>query len=393
VYSNPLLMTITKPIMRTENVQSIAISNANAFDRFNSVLKTMIEAGASDLHISVGSGFRIRISGELVPASDEESLTPDDVATIVVEMLLAEHKCTRENVTSFVENLTDFDCSHSVAGLGRFRVNICSQRRSLSLVLRHIPYVLPTIEGLNLPPVLADIALAERGLVLVTGITGSGKSTTLAAMINLINQKKRSKIVTIEDPIEFLYRDNQCSITQRECGSDTENFAKALRAALRQDPDIILVGEMRDKETIDIAIKAAETGHLVLSTVHTTDAPRTISRILSVFDPSEQASARLRLSETLLAVISQRLLQKADGNGRAAACEIMRKTMTIKECVADPSKMHMIKEYIEKGREHYQMQTFDQHLTDLYRAQIITMETAKEAATSPADFERNLQFE
>jgi twitching motility protein PilT len=386
-------MTITKSIMRTDNVQSIAKLNTNVFDRFNSVLKTMVEAGASDLHISVGSGFRIRISGELVPASDGEPLSPDEIAAIVGEILLAEHKCTRENLAPFVENITDFDCSHSVTGLGRFRVNICCQRRSLSLVLRHIPYVLPTIEGLNLPPVLADIALAERGLVLVTGITGSGKSTTLAAMINLINQKKRCKIVTIEDPIEFLYRDNQSTIAQRECGTDTESFGKALRAALRQDPDIILVGEMRDKETIDIAIKAAETGHLVLSTVHTTDAPRTVSRILSVFDPSEQASARLRLSETLLAVISQRLLQKADGNGRAVACEIMRKTTTIKECVADPSKMHMIKEYIEKGREHYQMQTFDQHLTDLYRAHIITLETAKEAATSPADFERNLQFD
>lgn len=387
------LLPITKTAMQTETIQIETKPNTNAFERFNNVLKTMIDLGASDLHVSVGSGFRLRVSGELIPAVDEDPLGPEEIATIVGEILLAGRKCTRENLAPFVENITDYDCSYSVPGIGRFRVNICSQRRSLSLVLRHIPYVLPTIEGLNLPPVLADIALAERGLVLVTGITGSGKSTTLAAMINLINEKKRSKIVTIEDPIEFLYKDNLCSIAQRECGSDTENFAKALRAALRQDPDIILVGEMRDKETIDIAIKAAETGHLVLSTVHTTDAPRTVSRILSVFDPSEQASARLRLSETLLAVISQRLLQKADGNGRAAACEIMRKTKTIQECVADPSKMHMIKEYIEKGREHYQMQTFDQHLTDLYRAQVITLETAKDAATSPADFERNLHFE
>jgi twitching motility protein PilT len=212
-------------------------------------------------------------------------------------------------------------------------------------------------------------------------------------MINLINQKKRRKIVTIEDPIEFLYRDDQCSIAQRECGSDTENFAKALRAALRQDPDIILVGEMRDKETIDIAIKAAETGHLVLSTVHTTDAPRTISRILSVFDPSEQASTRLRLSETLLAIISQRLLKRADGGGRVVACEIMRQTKTVQECIAESSKTYMLKEYIEKGRELYKMQTFDQHLTDLYRAGTINLETAKAAATSAADFERSLSFE
>jgi len=353
----------------------------------------MIEKEASDLHASVGSGFRIRILGELVPAPDGLPLAPSDIAAIAGGILLAGRKCTKDNVVKFVEDLTDYDCSYSVQGLGRFRVNISSQRRSLALVLRHIPYVLPTIEGLRLPPVLGEIALAERGLVLVTGITGSGKSTTLASMINLINQNKRCKIVTIEDPIEFLYRDHKCSIAQRECGSDTESFAKALRAALRQDPDIILVGEMRDKETIDIAIKAAETGHLVLSTVHTTDAPRTISRILSVFDPSEQAAARLRLSETLLAVISQRLLQRADGKGRVVACEIMRQTKTIQECVAEPEKIFMIKEYIEKGREMYQMQTFDQHLTDLYRDGTISLETAKAAATSASDFERNLQFD
>jgi len=375
--------------MTTETIQA----KITAFERFNNVLKMMIEKEASDLHISVGSGFRIRILGELVPAPDNNPLAPSEIASIAGGILLAGRKCNKENLVPFVEALTDYDCSYSVAGLGRFRVNISSQRRSLALVLRHIPYVLPTIEGLRLPPVLGTIALAERGLVLVTGITGSGKSTTLASMINLINQSKCRKIVTIEDPIEFLYRDSKCSIAQRECGSDTENFAKALRAALRQDPDIILVGEMRDKETIDIAIKAAETGHLVLSTVHTTDAPRTISRILSVFDPSEQASARLRLSETLLAVISQRLLQRADGTGRVVACEIMRQTKTLQECVAEPSKIFMIKEYIEKGRELYQMQTFDQHLTDLYRDGTISLETAKAAATSAADFERNLQFE
>jgi twitching motility protein PilT len=345
-----------------------------AFERFNNVLKAMADQKASDLHISVGSGFRIRILGKLIPGPDAGPLAPSDIASITGGILLAGRKCTRENVLKFVEDMY-------------------SQRRSLGLVLRHIPYALPTLEDLRIPPVVGEIALAERGLVLVTGITGSGKSTTLAAMINLLNQKKHSKIVTIEDPIEFLYRDNKCSIAQRECGSDTESFAKALRAALRQDPDIILVGEMRDKETIDIAIKAAETGHLVMSTVHTTDAPRTISRILSVFDPSEQASARLRLSETLLAVISQRLLQKADGTGRVVACEIMRQTQTIQECIADPSKTCTIKEYIEKGRQLYQMQTFDQHLTDLYRSELITLETAKAAASSASDFERNLQFE
>jgi len=379
--------------METETIQAEIKQKASPFDRFNNVLKAMIEKKASDLHISVQSGFKIRVMGELISASDEDPLSQNEIAAIVGGILLKERKCTRENLAQFVETLTDYDCSYAVSGLARFRVNICSQRLSLALVLRHIPYVLPTISGLHLPPIIGDIALAERGLILVTGITGSGKSTTLASMINLINEKRRCKIVTIEDPIEFLYRDNQSNIVQRECGSDTENFAKALRASLRQDPDIILVGEMRDKETIDIAIKAAETGHLVLSTVHTTDAPRTISRILSVFDPSEQASARLRLSETLLAVISQRLLQRADGSGRVVACEIMCQTKTIQECIADSDKMHMIKEYIEKGRELYQMQSFDQHLTDLYRAGIITLETAKSAATSAADFERNLNFQ
>jgi twitching motility protein PilT len=377
--------------MSTATVQTEYQAKPSAFERFNQVLKTMVEKEASDLHISVGSGFRIRIMGKLVPAPDNGPLTPSEIASIAGGILLAGRKCTRENVVPFVEGITDYDCSYSVPGLGRYRVNIASQRRSLALVLRHIPYVLPTIEGLQLPRVLADIAMAERGLVLVTGITGSGKSTTLACMINLINQKKNCKIVTIEDPIEFLYKDDKCSIAQRECGSDTESFAKALRAALRQDPDIILVGEMRDKETIDIAIKAAETGHLVLSTVHTTDAPRTISRILSVFDPAEQASVRLRLSETLLAVNSQRLLQRADGTGRIAACEIMRQTREIQECIADPEKTSMIRQLIENGRESHRMQTFDQHLADLCREGLISPETAKAAATSAPDFQRFLQ--
>jgi twitching motility protein PilT len=379
--------------MATESIPMEREVRPSAFGRFNNVLKMMYEKEASDLHISVGSGFRIRILGALVQAPDTAPLTPNEIASITGGILLSGRKCTKENMVSYVEAITDYDCSYSVPGLGRYRVNISSQRGSLALVLRHIPLALPTIEGLGLPPVLKDIAMAERGLVLVTGITGSGKSTTLAAMINLLNQTRQGKVVTIEDPIEFMYRDDRCSIVQRECGSDTESFGKALRAALRQDPDIILVGEMRDRETIDIAIKAAETGHLVLSTVHTTDAPKTISRILSVFDPTEQVAMRLRLSETLQATISQRLLPRADGNGRVAACEIMRQTQTIQECIAESSKTFMIKEYIEKGREFYKMQTFDQHLTDLYRAEAITLEVAKSAATSPADFERNLHFE
>jgi twitching motility protein PilT len=374
--------------MESEN-KSAAAGN---FERFNRIVKMMAEYRASDLHISVGSGFRYRIDGKLVPVPGTDSLSPGETAGVAAGILLAGRKCTKADIGATIEALTDLDCSYSLPGYGRYRVNIASQRRTLSLVLRHIPSVLPTIEKLGLPAVLSEIALAERGLILVTGITGSGKSTTLAAMINQINQTKQAKIITIEDPIEFLYNDVRCTITQRECGSDTENFAKALRAALRQDPDIILVGEMRDRETIDIAIKAAETGHLVLSTVHTTDAPKTLSRLLSVFDPNEQPATRLRLSETLLAVISQRLLPRADGTGRAVACEIMRRTNTIQECIAEPAKTPMIREFIEKGRDIYGMQTFDQHLTDLFTKGVITLETAKTAATSAADFERNMQF-
>lgn len=368
-------------------------ATGSAFERFNRVLEIMAERGASDMHLSVGGGFRIRIRGELLPVEEMGPVSPADVASIAARILIEGRKCSRENVIPFLEDLTDFDCSYSVAELGRYRVNIASQRRTLAMVLRHIPIELPTIDSLGLPKVIADIAMGERGMVLLTGITGSGKSSTMAAMINHVNKIRQSKIVTIEDPIEFLIRDDKCHIIQRECGSDTVTFAKALRAALRQDPDIVMVGEMRDKETIEIAIRAAETGHLVMSTLHTTDAPKTISRILSVFDPSEQTAVRLRLAETLASVISQRLLRRADGKGRVVACEIMRQTKSIQECIADPQKTDNMKEYMEKGRDLYGMQTFDQHLSELYRARIIDLDTARSAATSPADFERNLQYQ
>jgi twitching motility protein PilT len=367
-------------------------ASGGAFERFNRMLRFVVDQGASDLHISIGGGFRVRLNGKLYAAPDSGPLSHADVATIAAGILLSIRRCTRDNIAAFIEALTDCDCSYTVPVLGRFRVNIASQRRSLAIVLRHIPFTLPTFESLGLPKVLADIAAGENGLILLTGVTGSGKSSTMAAMINYVTQISQKKIITIEDPIEFLYRDDQCSIIQRECGSDTESFARALRAALRQDPDIILVGEMRDKETIDIAIKAAETGHLVLSTVHTTDAPKTISRLISVFDPSEQGSVRLRLAETLLAIISQRLVRRADGKGRVVACEIMRRTQSIQECIADPLKTDTMREYLEKGRELYGMQTFDQHLTELYSAGVIDMASARAAATSAADFERNLVF-
>jgi len=366
--------------------------NQGIFERFHHILQNMVDSGASDLHISVGGGFRYRLHGELVVARESGPVSRGDVASIAAGMLIASRKCTRDNVAQFLENLMDYDCSYNVSSLGRFRVNIARQRLSLSIVLRHIPMTLPTFKSLGLPPVLEDITVSENGLILLTGITGSGKSSSMAAMINHITEIKRKKIITIEDPIEFVYRDGNCNIIQRECGADTDSFSTALRAALRQDPDIILVGEMRDRETIDIAIKAAETGHLVISTVHTTDAPKSISRLISVFDSSEQNSVRLRLAETIIAVISQRLVPRADANGRVVACEIMRRTQSIQECIEDPYKTDTMREHLEKGGELYGMQTFDQHLTELYNSGIISMDSARAAATSAADFERNLVF-
>jgi twitching motility protein PilT len=368
------------------------MSQVPIFDVFNAVIKKAVELNASDIHVSAGGPFRLRIKGEIVPLKTEV-LKPQDTASIAAEILVAAKKCGRDNVQKYTESLTDFDCSYSLAQVSRFRVNICSQRGSLALVLRTISFSIPNFDNLGLPAVLRDIALEPRGLILVTGITGSGKSSTLAAMISCANQNRAGKIVTIEDPIEFLHRDIKSTVIQRELGADTESLAKALRAALRQDPDIILVGEMRDKETIDIALKAAETGHLVFSTVHTTDAPKTISRLVSVFEASEQYSTRMRLAETLKAVISQRLLARKDGQGRVVAVEVMRQTKTIQDCIENPEKTAAIKDYMEKGREQYGMQTFDQHLTELYLKELVSLETAKSAATSPADFERNLQYQ
>ncbi len=363
-----------------------------AFDLLNVVLKKAVDVNASDVHLTPGNPFRLRIQGNIVPLKTDYVLKPEDTSEIASEILVTARKARRDNVKTVVESLTDFDCSYALPDTARFRVNICCQRGSLALVLRAIPFQVPDFEQLGLPPILKQVAMEERGLVLVTGITGAGKSTSLAAMITYINKHKPKKIVTIEDPIEFLFRDIKSTVIQRELGADTESFAKALRAALRQDPDVIMVGEMRDRETIDVALKAAETGHLVFSTVHTTDAPKTISRLLSVFDANEQYPTRLRMAESLRAVISQRLLITKDGAGRVVAVEIMRHTRTIQDCIENPEKTGSIKDYIERGREQYGMQTFDQHVTELYLKDLITLETAKAAATSPADFERNLQF-
>ncbi|MBI4408135.1 MAG: type IV pilus twitching motility protein PilT [Gemmatimonadetes bacterium] len=343
------------------------------------ILKAAIQNGASDIHIKAGDYIRARVRGDLVPMTKQQ-LAPEQTRQLAHQLLPAWEK-------DKIDQLRDFDCSWGAPGVGRFRVNILRQRGSLMIVMRVIPIEIPTVEDLKLPSVLSRIAEHERGLVLVTGVTGSGKSTTLAAMLLHINRNFHKHIVTLEDPIEFLHRDVNSSITQREVGLDTESFASGLRAALREDPDVILVGEMRDTETIDTALKAAETGHLVFSTLHTQNAVQTLSRIVAVFPPEEQAMVRVRLSETLQGVISQRLLPKKDGKGRIAACEVMVATGTIKDAIRDPARTDEIFDLIAEGRETYGSQTFDQHLIDLVAADIVDFETAKANANNPTDFE------
>ena len=348
------------------------------------LFKAAIERGASDIHIKTGDVVRARVFGDLVPLT-QQKLAPDQVKAIALKLM--PHEEDRQNF----DKLLDYDCSWGLPGVGRFRVNIMKQRGSPMIVMRVIPIEIPTIDDLGLPPIIEDIANHERGLILVTGVTGAGKSSTMAAMINWMNQHKRLHIVTLENPIEFLHRDNQCSITQRDIGTDTDSFATGLRAVLRQDPDIILIGEMRDKLTIDTALKAAETGHLVISTLHTKNAVQTISRIIAVFDPGEQEMIRIRLSEQLQAVISQRLIQKKAG-GRVAAMEIMPVSATIRDCIRDKDRMDEISDLIEEGKDHYGSQTFDQHLTELVTQGVVSFEVAKVAANNPADFDLKMNM-
>lgn len=344
------------------------------------ILKAAIERGASDIHIKSGDLVRARLHGKLVPLT-QQKLSPDQVKKLAVKLI------PREDDRNRIDDLLDYDCSWGVPGLGRFRVNILRQRGSFMVVMRTIPIEIPTFEDLRIPSVLHDISDAERGLILVTGVTGSGKSSTMAAIVQHINTRYQRHIVTLENPIEFLHRDQKSSITQRDIGTDTDSFMTGLRAALRQDPDVILIGEMRDTETIDTALKAAETGHLVISTLHTKNAFQTVSRLLAVFKPEEQEMIRQRLAETLVAVVSQRLLPRKDGRGRVPACEIMVVTGTIRDCIADPARTHEIPDLIEEGREHYGSQSFDQHLMELVRGDDVDFEVAKASANHPTDFD------
>ncbi|MBI5500921.1 MAG: PilT/PilU family type 4a pilus ATPase [Deltaproteobacteria bacterium] len=341
---------------------------------------------ASDVHLKVASPPSFRIDGVLRPLQTAP-LKPEHTLEIVRLVL--------ERARSHLEpdTINDADVAYAYPGVGRFRVNIYRQRGALSLVMRTISDKPPSFESLGLPPVMRKIADQARGLVLVTGATGTGKTSTLAAMVHHINQNQPVHIVTIEDPIEFLHQNIKAWVSQREIGSDTENFSVALRAALRQDPDVVLVGEIRDHETADIALKAAETGHLVLSTVHTPDAAKTIDRLLALFPPEEQLLVRQRLADNLRATVSQRLMPRADGKGRVAALEIMIVTGTVREWLLEMTKASTVLDIIEKSRDQYAMQTFDQCLRDLLRGGLITLDTAKAAATSAADFVRALHFD
>lgn len=349
------------------------------------IFRAAIQRGASDIHLKAGDVVRARIHGQLVPMT-QQRLSHEQIRALALKLI------PREADRKRIDDLTDLDCSWGMAGLGRFRVNILRQRGSLMIVLRVIPFEVPTFEDLRLPSVLEVISSNERGLVLVTGITGSGKSSTMAAMVQFINQHWPRHIVTLENPIEFLHRDMKSSITQRDVGTDTHDFNDGLRAALRQDPDVILIGEMRDTETIDIALKAAETGHLVISTVHTRDSMQTMSRLISYFQPSQQEMIRIRMADTLQAIISQRLLPRRDRSGRVVACEVMVVTGTIRDCIRDLERMHEIPDLIAEGRDHYGSQTFDQHLADLVREELVTFEVARAAASKPSDFELNMKF-
>lgn len=350
----------------------------------NDLLKIAVEHRASDLHLKVGSPPVLRIDGILRPLSEIKRLMQEDTVAMAFSIMSARQK------QHFKEQF-EIDLSYSVPGLGRFRCAIFQQRGSVGMVARLIPSKVLTLRELNLPPILESICQERRGLVLCTGTTGSGKSTTLAAMIHQINSDRSEHIVTIEDPIEYVHRDRKSLVSQREIDVDTRSFPNALRAALRQDPDVILLGEMRDYETIETAILAAETGHLVFSTLHTLDATETITRLISVFPPHHQQQVRLQLSQVLKAVVSLRLVPRANGEGRVPAAEIMVSTPFIRDCIEIKEKTKFIRDQISRGTSQYGMQTFDQSLFQLYSAGLITLTEAMTRSSNPDEFRMRLE--
>jgi twitching motility protein PilT len=350
----------------------------------NDLLKIAVESGASDLHLKVGTFPMMRVRGELIPATDAKRLEHEEMVAMAAAVLPVGQR------EKFKEQ-HEVDLAYSVAGLGRFRCNAFQQRGTIGLVFRIIPRGVASIDSLLLPPVMKQIANEERGLVLVTGTTGSGKTTTLAAMIDEINTSRTAHIVTIEDPIEYLHRDNKSVINQREIGVDTNSFSQALRGALRQDPDVILVGEMRDFDTVQTALQASETGHLVFSTLHTIDATESINRIIGVFPPHQQKQIRIQLASVLRAVISQRLIPRAGDKGRVPAVEILRSTAFIRDCIVDKEKTHNIHGAIAQGTSQYGMQTFDQSIFGLYQQKLITLEEALRWASNVDEFKLKVQ--
>ncbi len=344
------------------------------------LLTECVKRSASDLHLKSGSRPILRVHGHLETQDDLPPITRDFMRKTAMNMLGE----LRYNALMEGEEM---DLGHTAPGIGRFRINLFLCQGDVRAVLRHIPEHIPAFEGLHLPKVLERLCQERRGLILVTGITGSGKSTTLAAMLDYMNRTRNDHIVTIEDPVEFVHEDKKCVISQREIGQDSTSFAQALRAALRQDPDIILVGEMRDAETMEVAINAAETGHLVLSTLHTLNATETINRIISIFPPHQEDQIRAQLSAVVQGVVSQRLVVRADGKGRVPAVEVMIMTGLVRESIREKAKTPQIPTVIAAGQAQYGMQTFDQSLLGLYREELVTYETARDAATNPDDFD------
>jgi len=348
------------------------------------ILRDMVQNEASDLHVKAGSPPMVRLHGELVPAGDGAKVTVEEMDRFLGELLTPEQRRT-------LEDDHELDCAVGIRQLGRFRVNGAMQRGTPMVTLRAVPHEIKTIEQLKLPPVVAKLAMRRRGLVLVTGITGSGKSTTLAAMMDHVNMNRRVKIVTIEDPIEFLIPDKTAFIAQREVGGDTSDFHAGLRHVLRQDPDVIMIGEIRDLETMETALKAANTGHLVFATLHTTDAVQTIGRILSFFPSRQETQVRVLLSENLEGVVSMRLVPTANGRGRVPACEVMVASEAICEHLAKPSDEVSIPDLIAQGHSEYGMQTFDQSLMEHVRAGRVTEAEALANATNPSEFALKLR--
>ena len=352
-------------------------------NRIDDLLRMAMSFGSSDLHLRAGSVPVIRVNGELRPMAGISKLSQDETLEMAFSMMSNRQK-------QHFKEVFEVDIGYGVAGLGRFRVNIFQQRNSIGIVARVISDTIKNFAELGLPPILGKISDEHRGLVLVTGTTGSGKSTTLAAIVDSINRARNCHIVTIEDPIEFLHKDKESFVTQREVDVDTRSFAEALRGSLRQDPDVILVGEMRDLETIETALVAAETGHLVLSTLHTLDAQETLTRILSVFPPFQQKSIRIQLAGLLKAVVSQRLMKSANGNSRVPAVEVLISTPLIRDYILHEEKTASIRDAIAAGTSQYGMQTFDQSLFYLYQSGLITLEEALRGSTNPDEFRLRL---